>query len=199
MASPQSDDRYDVFLSHSHLDAEWVEQLAAELEDTHQLTPWLDRWVLVPGKPWQPDMARGLEQATSCAVFLGARTPSGWFEREIEKALNRQTTDETFRVIPVLLPGALQTVAEKLQGSFLELNTWVDFGSSNSDQAFHLLVCGVKGTPPGRFVPSTAGDVVRQETVDKLSKLRDLRAASLIDDAIATEKQGKILDKYLGL
>lgn len=41
---------YDVFLSHSHEDAEWVEKLAKQLEDRKKLNVWLDKWILVPGE-----------------------------------------------------------------------------------------------------------------------------------------------------
>jgi hypothetical protein len=32
---------YDVFLSHSHSDAAWVEGLAKRIEDQEKLNPWL--------------------------------------------------------------------------------------------------------------------------------------------------------------
>jgi hypothetical protein len=66
----------DAFLSHSHENAVWVEALACRLEDEFGIKVWLDKWVLVPGKSWQPAMARGLEEAASCAVFIGADAAS---------------------------------------------------------------------------------------------------------------------------
>lgn len=202
MAQEEPDGAYSVFLSHSHADAEWVEDLAIRLEDAHQLRPWLDRWVLVPGKPWQRHMARGLQQATSCAVCLGTGTPRGWFEKEIEKALNRQAQDDSFRVIPVLLPGADPEIAADLQQTFLDLNTWVDFrGSDSVDRAFHLLVCGIRGVAPGRWTPRGSREVAVPDAhvVDKLRELRYLREARLIDETVAIDKQGKMLDKYFGI
>ena len=195
-AHGEAEVRYDVFLSHSHLDADWVEELARRLEDEYEIRPWLDRWVLIPGKPWQRAMARGLEQATSCAVCLGQHTPRGWFEKEVEKALNRQAKDTEFRVIPILLPGADPTAAETLQETFLDLNTWVDFGErSDLERAHHLLACGVKGIAPGRWTPSTMSP--RPDIVEKLRQLRQLRQASLVDETVAVEIQRKILDKLL--
>src|SRR5947207_1603762 len=48
------DDRpFDVFLSHSSPDKLAVEELARRLEDEAKLKPWLDKWNLVPGEPWQ--------------------------------------------------------------------------------------------------------------------------------------------------
>ncbi len=139
-------EQFDVFLSYSHTDAEWVEHLARRLEDEHGFRVWLDKWVLVPGQPWQQAMARGIDQAGCCAVCIGEYTPIGWFKREIERALDRQTKVSSFRVIPVLLP-----IAKRINvDDFLELNTWVDFRGADQDYAFHVLVCGVKGIPPGR-------------------------------------------------
>src|SRR5450759_3398956 len=96
-------EKFHVFLSHSHQDAIWVKDLAERLEDECGFHVWLDKWILIPGKSWQQEMARGLEQAESCAVCIGKETPKGWFKEEIQKALNRQTHDDQFRVIPVLL------------------------------------------------------------------------------------------------
>src|ERR1051326_5590952 len=114
---------YDAFLSHSHDDATWVEALARRLEDECDFRIWLDRWVLVPGKSWQRAMTRGLEETTTCAVCIGAHTPKGWFQEEIERALDLQTRDDSFRVIPVLLPDGNPESAP----GFLTLRTWADF------------------------------------------------------------------------
>jgi hypothetical protein len=80
-------------LSHPHQYGDWVEGLARRLEDEHQLRVWLDRWILVPGESWQQAMAKGLEEAASCAVCVGEKTPRGWFQQEAEKALNKQAND----------------------------------------------------------------------------------------------------------
>ncbi|MFL5698421.1 MAG: toll/interleukin-1 receptor domain-containing protein [Ktedonobacteraceae bacterium] len=142
-------EHFDVFLSHSHVDAQWVEELAGRLEDQANLRVWLDKWVLIPGGQWQQALVRGLDQVSSCAVCIGEHTPTGWCREEMERALNRQTKDPSFRVIPVLLPNARKEHVD----NFLELRTWVDFGKNNLDYAFHLLVSGIKGEPPGRWPP----------------------------------------------
>jgi hypothetical protein len=192
MSDSQSEGRYDVFLSHSHLDAEWVEELAKRLEDERQICSWLDRWVLIPGEPWQRAIALGLEQAASCAVCLGEDTPQGWFQNEIGKALNRQAKDSAFRVIPVLLPGANANLIKTLQDTFfLDLNTWVDFRKhSDPERAFHLLTCGVKGVAPGRWMPPEA-------MIQKLQQLRQLRQGRLVDDTVVLDIQRKIVEKLL--
>jgi hypothetical protein len=95
-------------------------------------------------------MAKGLEEAKSCAVFWGSAAPRNWFRMEMEAALDRQANHPSFRVIPVLLPGAVPSKVN----TFLRLNSWVDFRpEQDPDYAFHRLVCGVKGEAPGRWAP----------------------------------------------
>ena len=145
--SPDEEAKFDVFLSHSHTDAEWVEELAKRLEDRGKLQVWLDVWELVPGESFIQGMAHGLNKAKSCAVCISKQTPKGWFQEEIERALNRKTSDPSFRVIPLLLPDAETYNVD----DFLGLKTWVNFKEGIDDEmAFHRLVCGIKSLPPGR-------------------------------------------------
>jgi hypothetical protein len=136
---------FDVFLSHSHGDAKVVEQLARLLRDKG-LTVWLDTWVLVPGRPWRQAMAKGLDEAGSCAVCIGSTTVKGWFDDEVGRALNRQTREPEFGVIPVILPGGDSSLVD----DFMELRTWVQFDDGiNDSEALHRLICGIKGVAPG--------------------------------------------------
>lgn len=194
---------FDVFLSHSHDDAEWVEGLARALEDQHDVKPWLDKWMLIPGQPWQPAMARALAEASNCVVCLGATTPHGWFHNEIQKALNRQATDPDFGVIPLLLPTADVGEADQLKRTFketfLEINTWVDFRTGVDDRyAWYLLVCAIRGEAPGRWDGGN-GEATEEsvEMTRKLRRLRELRDGNLVDDLVALDMQAKILEKFL--
>ena len=45
--------KYDVFLSHNTADQAPIETIARRLREEAQLEPFLDRWHLVPGEPWQ--------------------------------------------------------------------------------------------------------------------------------------------------
>lgn len=195
MAAEHPAGAFDVFLSHPHTEAAAVESLGSRLVSDAGLTVWLDRWVLVPGDCWQQQLARGLDQARTCAVFLGSDTPSGWFRQEIQRALDRQARDPSFRVIPVILPTGNRLAVD----GFLELRTWVEFKSDLHDaDAFHLLVCGVRGVPPGRPLPARAPEGERTQVLkSRLSRLRDLRAERLIDDEIALEYQRRLLDELV--
>jgi tetratricopeptide (TPR) repeat protein len=138
---------FDVFLSHAHVDADVVKLLGARLTDEGKLRVWLDQWVLVPGELWVQGLAKGLAGAAACAVCIGRKTPSGWFEQEIQRALNRQAREPNFRVIPIILPDGDPSLVD----NFLELRTWVQFQGSIEDRdALHRLISGIKGVSPGR-------------------------------------------------
>jgi hypothetical protein len=192
----EAESKVDVFLSHAHVDSALVETIGVRLVDEAKLKVWLDRWVLVPGEHWQQHVAKGLEQARSCAVCIGTQTPRGWFQEEIERSLNRQTRDPTFRVIPVILPGGDRSLVD----AFLELRTWVDFSERiDNGLAFHLLVSGVRGLPPGRYVAAAAsGDSTSLFIRQGLLRIKELRHEKLIDDDIALEYQRRLLDKLIG-
>jgi hypothetical protein len=121
--------KYDVFLSHHSDDKPDVERLAAVLEQ-QGVTPWLDKWNLVAGDPWQPELEKALLESRCCAVFVGTRGLGPWQNQEMRVAIQRQVesrqTDQPFRVIPVLLPGATRGDRAKLP-PFLTANTWVEF------------------------------------------------------------------------
>lgn len=187
---------FDVFLSHAHSDAGMVERLGEKLTDEGRLRVWLDKWILVPGAHWQQEMARGLGEAKTCAVCISQSTPKGWFREEIERALNRQAKDHSFRVIPVILPNGDSSIFN----NFLELRTWVDFKAGIEDgYAMHQLTCGIRGKPPGRYQTSTVTSTVDLEPMrTKLKNIRRLREEQLIDDSIALEYQRHVLDKIIG-
>lgn len=188
-------EKYDVFLSHAHVDAEVVESLATKLADEFGFRVWLDRWVLVPGEHWQQEMALGLDKAKACVACIGQHTPGGWFREEIERAMNRQVKDNSFRVIPLILPDGDPALVD----SFLELRTWVDFRKGLHDNyAFHVLRSGIEGVPPGRNPYIDIADKDKVKAVrEKLARIRLLRSERLIDDDIALEYQRRLLDQLM--
>ncbi|MDQ3802829.1 MAG: TIR domain-containing protein [Acidobacteriota bacterium] len=144
---------FDVFLSHDSRDKAAIEELAARLEDEFRLKPFVDKWHLVPGEPWQEGIERALDQSRTCAVFLGPMGIGPWENEEMRAALETRVKRPSFRVIPVLLPGAKPPDIKKLP-PFLRRQGWVDFRSDKglaNPEAFNKLVAGIRGTIPGRI------------------------------------------------
>jgi formylglycine-generating enzyme required for sulfatase activity/energy-coupling factor transporter ATP-binding protein EcfA2 len=141
--------RYDVFLSHNNADREAVEIIARRLREEAQVAPFLDRWHLVPGEPWQEALEEALDASRTCAVFLGPAGLGTWENEEMRAALDIRAGRLNYRVIPVLLPGARLPERGRLP-RFLARFTWVDFRSGLDDaRAFYELVCGIQGVAPG--------------------------------------------------
>lgn len=188
---------FDVFLSYLQPDLDWVTKLASNLEDKEGFHVWLDKWLSVPGKSWIQEKADGINQSRCVAVCIGKQTPHGWFQQEIERAQNKQASDPDFRVIPVYLPGANSDIINT--SDFLNLKIWVDFRDSDQGHAFHLLVCGIKGIPPGRWPPKditiASTTSLSTETEDRLRDLKHFKESELIDERVATEFQRMVLEK----
>ena len=140
--------QYDVFLSHTSADKKAVENIAQRLRQKAKLQPFLDKWHLIPGEPWQEKLEEALDQSRTCAVFLGPSGLGSWENEEMRDALDQRVRNKSFRVIPVLLPGADPKNNTTLP-RFLRRLTWVDFRQGLEDtEAFHRLNCGIKGIPP---------------------------------------------------
>jgi WD40 repeat protein len=141
---------FNVFLSHSSADKPAVEELARRLAK-EGIQAWLDKWHLIPGNPWQPDIEKALEESETCAVFVGPGGFGPWQNEEMRASIDQRVRDSgrRFRVIPVLLPGAKRAERSSLP-TFLAATTWVEFPDSLDDPvAFHRLVCGIRGLEPG--------------------------------------------------
>src|SRR5690349_10461987 len=121
------DQRHDVFLSHNSADKPAVEGLARRLMAAG-IQPWLDTWNLIPGEPWQEAIEQALGQCATCAVFIGPSGAGPWQNEQMRVAIARRvdTRGSSFRVIPVLLPGAERGERSKLP-DFLLATTWVEF------------------------------------------------------------------------
>jgi hypothetical protein len=152
---------YDVFLSHNSADKPAVEELARRLAK-EGLQPWLDKWNLIPGEPWQAAIEDALRDCATCAVFIGPSGAGPWQNEEMRAAIDRRVGESQgdFRVIPVLLPGAERGERGRLP-TFLVATTWVEFRRSLDDEdAFHRLVCGIRGIEPG---PGPGGAICEGE------------------------------------
>jgi hypothetical protein len=95
---------------------------------------------LIPGNPWQEALEQALDTARTCAVFIGPHGVGPWENEEMRSALNDRVTRRGFRVIPVLLPGAMLPQQGRLP-RFLARLTWVDLRHGlHAPEAFRRLV-----------------------------------------------------------
>ena len=143
-----------MFLCHSTADKAVVETLAKRLK-SEGVKPWLDKWNLVPGEPWQPEIENALRKCRSCAVFIGPASSGPWQNEEMRAAIVRRVDNrEKFRVIPVLLPKSKGRLSDNLP-AFLLAATLVDFRNGVDDtEALRALICGIRGVPPGEGADS---------------------------------------------
>lgn len=142
--------KFDVFLSHNSSDKPAMEEIARKLVQAG-LSPWLDKWNLIPGDPWQVAIEDALSNCTTCAVFIGPSGIGPWHNEEMRAAINRRVSESQgrFRVIPVLLPGATREERSRLP-TFLTAATWVEFRQSlDEEEPFRRLLCGIRGIAPG--------------------------------------------------
>jgi hypothetical protein len=140
-------------------------------------------------------MAKGLDTAETCVVCVGSNTPAGWFREEVERALDMQTKDRAFRVIPLLLPNALiENVPQ-----FASLRTWADFRvGRDAEFAFHLLKSGISGEAPGRWPPESPAVIANEALELAERKLQELeRLRKYIREEVLIEIQRKILDQWI--
>ena len=96
---------FDVFICYASKDLAEAKKLARLLLD-QGLKPWLDKWDLVGGNPWDLAIYAALPRCAACAVLIGPGGIGPWQAKEMSAATRRQVKEPTFRVIPVLLPGA---------------------------------------------------------------------------------------------
>jgi formylglycine-generating enzyme required for sulfatase activity len=94
-----------VFLSHSSADAAGAKAVARLLRNA-SLPVWLDLDQLTPGDLWQPALEAALKASTHFVVLVGATGVQRWVDREVRYAVDRNTADPNYRVIPLLGPGA---------------------------------------------------------------------------------------------
>ena len=135
---------YDVFLSHNSHDKPFVEELAKHLKE-HKLRLFLDKWNLIPGAAWQPELEEAMKSCTTAAIFFGPTGDGPFHNAEMQVLFSRAQRERgEFRLIGVLLPGV---DIEKIP-SFMQLRTAIDFGKDPFEVALKRLIAGVRGEPP---------------------------------------------------
>src|SRR6516165_3373981 len=140
MASTASS--YDLFLSYNSEDHDVVEAIARKLRD-EGLEPFFDRWYLAPGARWRPKLEDTLSSCKAVAIFVGPGEMGSWQQREVDVALDLQSRNPNFPVIPVLLRDCEPPLG------FLRQLTWVDLRTQTLDLGIAILAKAARGEALG--------------------------------------------------
>ncbi|MEO1528525.1 MAG: toll/interleukin-1 receptor domain-containing protein [Planctomycetota bacterium] len=135
-------DQFDVFLCHNSKDKPAVEDIANKLVE-RGLKPWLDKWHLRPGFPWQEELEEQIENVKAAAVFVGPSGFGPWHAQE-QKAFINEFVDRKCPVIPVILPDCSEVPKLPI---FLKRFAWVDF-REDTEEALEQLIFGITGENP---------------------------------------------------
>ena len=117
---------YDVFLSYARSDGAVAAELNGWLR-AQGLRTFFDRNELRPGLRWVPALEDAIGRSGAVAILVGRHGFGNTQQYERELALVRQTRDDGFPVIPVLMPGCKNPPT-----GFLQLLTWVDLSQGDS-------------------------------------------------------------------
>ncbi|MCW9032721.1 MAG: TIR domain-containing protein [Rhodospirillales bacterium] len=140
-------DQFDVFLSHNSTDKSIVEEIASSLESV-MINPYLDKWHLIPGEPWQEALEDAICQSKTCGVCISSSGIGPWHNEEMRVFLEKRVRDNAKRVIPILLPGTSEETVQSLP-SFLSRMHYVDFRPGvASVNGFRSLISGITGVSP---------------------------------------------------
>ena len=134
-----------VFLSHSSADAAAAKSVAQLLKNAG-LTVWLELDEIKPGNAWLPTLETALKASTHFVVLVGETGVRRWVEREVRYALERNTDDPTYHIVPLLLRDAI----EKDLPLFLKQHQYLklDWRQPDAD-AIRKVATAIRNAPPG--------------------------------------------------
>jgi hypothetical protein len=99
--------RPDVFVCYNHCDRPTAARISTALRNAG-IHPWLDVEGISTGALWQNELAKVLDEVPSALVLIGHEGVGPWQDLEMQTLLMRHL-EKNCVVVPVLLPGALET------------------------------------------------------------------------------------------
>ncbi len=194
---------FDVMLRYFDMDAKYVESIAKHLKNKEGFHVCLDKWLLEEAnQSWQQEKEYTLSKTNCCAICIGEFTPTGWIQQMSQEAINQQRDNDSFEIIPVLLPNVKMIFIE----NFPDLKKWADFRNRINDKfAFQIFARVIKNEeqrerPIGNSEAHSQNVEMHFEVdhlTDILQKLNNYKNAKLIDESVSQEYQLKVLEKYL--
>ena len=106
MTSQEDRKKYDVFISYSRYDMEFVRSLVSDLKQ-RDVKVWFDQFEIQPGDPIFRKSQEGLRNSRYVLIlFSPSSVSSSWFRREIleiQSAVSADPSSSRDRLIPVIL------------------------------------------------------------------------------------------------
>lgn len=138
------DREYDVFLCHNKVEKPIAKMLSGILRE-RGIRAWLDAVDLIPGNPWQAEIAEAISACRTVAVMMGTSGSGIWQLEEVRLALSEAATLKK-RVIPIVLPGlSLSSINLPPEFRYLNQRTWVVFEGEFDEENIGRLCKGIKG------------------------------------------------------
>ena len=136
-----------VFLSHASADAPAAKAVAQLLHHAG-LDVWLELDQIKPGQPWLPTLEAALASSTHFVVLVGPAGVQRWVEREVRYALERNTQNPSYVVIPLLLGAGID---EKSLPLFLRQHQYLSLDWQKPDLAVvQQVAAAISGAPAQR-------------------------------------------------
>lgn len=135
-----------IFISYSHNDKEFVDNLAAHLVK-HRANVWVDRWELSVGDSILGKIQDAIEDSSALLVILSkSSVQSEWCKKELTVGLMRELDEKKVIVLPVLLDDCKIPL-------FLSDKMYADFRSEFNSGLHSILdaVARVINPDQGRF------------------------------------------------
>ena len=111
--------KFDVFLSHNNKDKVAVERLAQRLREA-DINPFLDKWHLIPGEPWQEALEEALDASSTVAIFIGPSGISPWHNEEMRAALKAEFPEMKGSELSKLLGERWNSLSEEEKAPYEE-------------------------------------------------------------------------------
>jgi tetratricopeptide (TPR) repeat protein len=135
---------YDVFISYARVDGRHAADIDSLLR-AKGLNPFFDRRSFAPGLPWLRALEQVIASAKAALVLIGPHGLGNTQQYERELALIRQTGDQDFPIVPVILPGNRSDPPF----DFLRLLSWIDFSHvarvSDAPDVLEQLLAAIHG------------------------------------------------------
>ncbi len=94
---------WDVFVSYSSKDQEFVREVVADLE-AHSVRVWWDEKAIRPAERIREAINQGIQESASVLVFISPRSlASRWVLNELDTAMLKEMERRQAVVIPILL------------------------------------------------------------------------------------------------